>query len=535
MHVLTWSQAGLFSAVTSAFIIEVNSELQPDPNEESAALLRVLIHKIDNTTFGNSPPTLPQWTGPPPVIVQVQAILFASLTASLFSAFLAMLGKQWLNRYASTDLRGSAIERSQNRQRKLDGIVTWYFNPLMETPPLMLQVALLLLGYALSRYLWGVSVAVASVVLAVTSSGVLFYIFIIIAGIASESCPYQTPGSLILCYLGPRVWGVPHWAVSVIVSAFRGSKTIELIKIYARHHFGRQCIGNIMPFLKDMVHVLPHALATDVYCLGKIMIWPLAKPLTNLAHKVHSWLHGASPTPEQKPDHQLAVLNLRCISWMLQTSLDNTVRLSALKHLSTTITTPTSYDPTLVTGCFNTFLSCVIVNSNSGTVVVVQGLEELAMESALCFFTAVSHALLVDPTPNALKNVCQHYTRVFPTRMAPQCHQSYYTVRAACCLFVAPQACWQYFQWRDYKPSTYEHTIVAHNLLKLTRFEYQRAGSIEAKGFCEILYFAMYSLSLDPPAPTSVIADCLLIIAIELGCEVSEAGIMMLDERCVYL
>jgi hypothetical protein len=193
--VLTRSQAGLFSAVTSAFIIEVHSQVQPDPNDETAALLRVLLYKIDNTTFGNDVPALPQWTGPPRTIVQVQAILLASLAASLLSAFLAMLGKQWLNRYASTDMRGSAIERSQNRQRKLDGIVTWYFDHVMEALPLMLQIALLLLGCALSRYLWEINITVASVVLSVTSFGMTFYIFIIVAGAASESCPYQTPGA----------------------------------------------------------------------------------------------------------------------------------------------------------------------------------------------------------------------------------------------------------------------------------------------------------------------------------------------------
>ena len=110
-------QAGLFSAVTSAFIIQVQPELQSDPNEETAALLRVLIHKIDNTTFLDDVPTIPQWSGPPHAIVQVQAILYASLAASLFSALLGMLGKQWLNRYISIDMRGSAIERSQNRQQ----------------------------------------------------------------------------------------------------------------------------------------------------------------------------------------------------------------------------------------------------------------------------------------------------------------------------------------------------------------------------------------------------------------------------------
>jgi len=136
--------------VTSTFIVEVNSELKPDPNEETAALLRVLIYKMDSTTFGDNVPAVPQWTGPPHKIVHVQAILFASLAASLFSAFLAMLGKQWLNRYASVDIRGSAIERGQNRQRKLDGIVTWYFDHVMQLLPLMLQATLLLLGCALS-------------------------------------------------------------------------------------------------------------------------------------------------------------------------------------------------------------------------------------------------------------------------------------------------------------------------------------------------------------------------------------------------
>ena len=83
-----------------------------------------------------------------------------------------MLGKQWLNRYASTDMRGSAIERSKNRQRKLDGIVTWYSDLVLESLPLMLQLALLLLGCALSRYLWEFDTAVASVILGVIPFGV---------------------------------------------------------------------------------------------------------------------------------------------------------------------------------------------------------------------------------------------------------------------------------------------------------------------------------------------------------------------------
>ena len=74
-----------------------------------------MLYKMDNTTFGGDIPSLPQWTGAPRTMVHVQAMLYVSLAASLFSAFLAMLGKQWLNRYASTDMRGTGIERSRDR------------------------------------------------------------------------------------------------------------------------------------------------------------------------------------------------------------------------------------------------------------------------------------------------------------------------------------------------------------------------------------------------------------------------------------
>ena len=46
-----------------------------------------------------------------------------------------------------------------------------------------------------------------------------------------------------------------------------------------------------------------------------------------------------------------------------------------------------------------------------------------------------------------------------------------------------------------------------------------------------MLRCTLYFLSLCAVAPTSAIADCLTIIAIDLGCDVSNAG--TLDERCV--
>ena len=408
----------------------------------TADLLRVLLYKIDNTTFGNDTPTLPQWTGPPRTIVQVQAILFASLAATLFSAFLAMLGKQWLNRYASTDLRGTVIERSQNRQRKLDGIVAWYFDHVMEVLPLMLQAALLLLGCALSHYLWGINTTVASVVVGVTSSGVFLYIFLVAAGAASESCPYQTPWSHALRYFGRRV-------------------------------------------------LFPTTFGSD---------------------------------------GQTAALDLRCISWMLQTSLDKAVNLSTLKHLTTMVALP-KVDPTLVADCFNAFVGCVKVGVGNQEVMVVQGLGDLATVSALGLFNTISQFLGQDLTSRVPEDLRQHHTKVFPARADFHGHQFYHTMSAVHSLFVRSQERLP-FQWSDYKPSTQEHSMVSCNLVNLARFECRRTQRAKVPRW--ILRFALHSFSTDPLPPTPVVADCLSIVAIDLDYEELNTGTMASDERYVY-
>ena len=200
--------------------------MKPDRGDETAALLRVLIYTLNNTALGDNVPPLPLWTGPPSTMVHVQAILFASLVISLLSAFLAMLGKQWLNRYESTDMRGSAAERSHSRQRKLDGIVAWYFNHVMESLSLMLQAALLLLGCALSWYLWDISITVALVVVGITSVGVASYLFIVVTGAVFEDCPYQTPGSRILHHLGSKFWNTIH-PITTLIPRYRPPSLIQ--------------------------------------------------------------------------------------------------------------------------------------------------------------------------------------------------------------------------------------------------------------------------------------------------------------------
>ena len=120
---------------------------------------------------------------------------------------------------------------------------------------------------------------------------------------------------------------------------------------------------------------------------------------------------------------------------MLRISLDKAVHLSTLEHLAM-MTTLAKFDPTLVMDCFNAFLSCIKVDVENHEVAMVQGLEQLATVSALCFFNTISHLLVMDPTSNILKDVHQCYRKVFPFGVHFHGHQSYHTVNVARCLLV---------------------------------------------------------------------------------------------------
>ena len=123
--------------------------------------------------------------------------MYASLLISLLAAFIAMLGKQWLNRYLRNS-GGSMIERCGDRQRKCDGLEKWPLNFFIESLPVMLQVALLLLACGLCRYMWSINDSVAYTLTSLTGLGVTFFIAIVIAGMSSYACPFQTPASTTL-------------------------------------------------------------------------------------------------------------------------------------------------------------------------------------------------------------------------------------------------------------------------------------------------------------------------------------------------
>ena len=277
-------------------------------------------------------------------------------------------------------MRGTTVERGRDRQQKLNGIDNWYFEYVMESLPLMLQAALVLLGCALSRYLWEINTAIASVVLGVTAFGILFYILIVVAGATSESCPYQTPGSRILRLAPSALTSAASNVASATASAFgrvvKNSTTANMLLICKLRYLRSPSRRNVT-FLMKVISKLPRTLVLDVCYFGRATVQSLAAPVC----RAYAWLRYVPSTLTHGSDQHTTLLDIQCASWILQTSLDKAVHLSTLESFATVVPLD-DFDPILVAVCFDVFVGCTRVVDK--TVVVIQGSERLATASAIC-------------------------------------------------------------------------------------------------------------------------------------------------------
>ncbi|KAJ7820860.1 hypothetical protein B0H13DRAFT_1558063, partial [Mycena leptocephala] len=85
--------AGLFSAVSAVFIIQIQPEFQPDPNANTETLLILLVQNITGAAVPGI--LIPESPRPATIIVVAQSLLYFSLFSTLLAALLAVLGKQW--------------------------------------------------------------------------------------------------------------------------------------------------------------------------------------------------------------------------------------------------------------------------------------------------------------------------------------------------------------------------------------------------------------------------------------------------------
>ena len=207
--------------------------------------------------------------------------------------------------------------------------------------------------------------------------------------------------------------------------------------------------------------------------------------------------------------------------------------MSALEHLATRLEL-SNLDPSLAVGCLGALVSCVKVAD--GTVMVTQGLEELATLSAVCLLYTFSYLSAVGPSSGVLVDVCQQYARVFPPDIrfsGLPFHHIFGAIHSVLYQgqrnqhYVAHYAGYEQVQWRDYQLSGWEGTAFIHSLTNLAQSEHKRGEEVSPW----ILCFVLHTLSMVPPPSTLVVVNCLSIIAISLDCNISEIRNIAPDQR----
>ena len=471
----------MISVVASAFIVSVQTQLQPDYSQLNYAVLMF----IANSTLEKAPSlgvTPAGWTGPDPTIVNVQSILFSSFAISLLVAFAAMLGKQWLNRYSQVETHGSFIDRSRDRHRKIIGMATWHFDLVTEFLSLMLQFALLLLGFALSRYLCTVNHVVAGVAVAFAGFSLLFHLLIVSAATLSFNRPFQTP-------------------ISLIVHSMTRSdnKHKRYLKRTVRWIRGILCQKRKPLRSKPGGHP------------------PLGNPDTSGWDKSSDHFEltvfGPShhkPTPFGKEtDWDGCVLDSNCIAWMFDKSTDENVALDIVKFIPEVVWHP-GIPTTPLERLYDAVLECF--DFSSGSPVVVSKLRSKAYLSAKAFLhLAVQRKCINDESNTAVLQSIAGRHRPIGSRTYEGDSDLESTLGMIDRVFIGSAL--KPMRWDQFCLTGSHHVWMGHVVFYHAWYILGRGGTLPD----DVRGFVLYSLRLDPPPPVPVITDCLLIIRLILG------------------
>ena len=476
----------MFSAVTTAFIIDVQRKLEPDYQEMSYALLMI----IANTSLGNTPTgtdsTFPRWNGPDPTASHAQSILYSSLSTSLFAAFVAMLGKQWLNRYASVD-RGSAVDRGRERKRKMDGMITWKFDLVMEFLPLLLQAALLLLGCALSQYLFFINKTVSSVLIGFTAVGLLLYSLITFAATFSFNCPFQTPPSLILRFL-------------------IRTKYSKRCRRWTRH-----ILSQMKKWWTKLMRNSPNTLPRLDTVGGNNVISHTELPMAAMNQPL--------PLFDQDTDWGAYVLDSDCIAFMFGMPAEMDVTAAILGFIPE-IVWHAGIQEIPLNALYQTFLECF--DRSSGHLVLKWAFRDMAYLSGKALLHVAIQRRCIDDMPEFIAGRRQ-VVELKHIEGDPDMESTLHMISHVIGGFELVRQQNQ----RIFSFTISHHAWMVHVLL-------YRAWDALEKGTPpprDVTEFIRHSLRLEPPPPARISADYLFMLCLVLGIRMHWNDLSMIDKR----
>ncbi|KAJ7182401.1 hypothetical protein C8R43DRAFT_865677, partial [Mycena crocata] len=182
--------AGLFSAILSAFLIEIRKDLQQDLQTVTNDLLVTLIQSQHSVTT----PQLPQSGTFVPTLSSrwVNGLWFISLMFSLVSALGASVAKGWVTQFSSTVSGSSWHDASLHRQR-LRILKQWHLQLIIEFLPILIHIAFFLFAAGLIVLLFDDDKPIGIAILVLTGLVGTIYITNSFVSAYHSDSPFRTP------------------------------------------------------------------------------------------------------------------------------------------------------------------------------------------------------------------------------------------------------------------------------------------------------------------------------------------------------
>ncbi|KAL1731402.1 hypothetical protein EV714DRAFT_208921 [Schizophyllum commune] len=186
--------AGLFSAVVTTFVAQTSAPNPPDDGSTSIALLRelVAIHRAQASNMPLDTVLAAASSAPPAFDLSINRCWFLSLAFSLFSAFGAVVVRQWIQEY-EREISGSPKRRALIRHFRHIGLEKWQVNLIIPILPMLLHVSLLLFFIGLVLYVRQSDPVMSKGIFFITAVFYMVYFTTSFLPVLFPQCPYRSP------------------------------------------------------------------------------------------------------------------------------------------------------------------------------------------------------------------------------------------------------------------------------------------------------------------------------------------------------
>ncbi|KAG8830390.1 hypothetical protein FRC18_008160 [Serendipita sp. 400] len=204
--------AGLFSAVTTALIVETYKDLRPRPEARTEQLLGAMLERLGNS----SAPTRIEDIHPIPFFPPYYAVVtnitfFLSLSISLLAALFALLVKQWTRKvYGGLRVIVSPRRLAREHYERMKGMNDWNLPAIIAAIPIMLHISLFLFFTGLIYWLGSLNSKLYTTILVIACVAAGFYCAAAVIPSIRPNAPFRWPVSAGI------LWAT-NWIKEVVV------------------------------------------------------------------------------------------------------------------------------------------------------------------------------------------------------------------------------------------------------------------------------------------------------------------------------